>query len=140
MKKIIVTILLGVLLLTACQQGEKKETKVKQTSEKPQQIVENKQATTFPYPNLLAEDDKSYSLLMIGEQDKQTPIEKNKKITKEVKYIMFLRTLDEVQKNYPDLHIESGSAYILFNNQAEVHQSKNLKDLTSYLDANSTKK
>jgi hypothetical protein len=139
MKKIIWPIMAGILLLTACQDNEPKTSEVKQTSEKPAQTIETKTEATFAYPNLLAEDDQSYSLLTIGEQDDETPIEENKKISKDVKIILSLPTLDMAQKLYPDLHIDSKTPYFLFDNTRVVLQPKNIKELTNFLQENPPK-
>ncbi|WP_026566905.1 hypothetical protein [Bacillus sp. UNC41MFS5] len=137
MKKMICTIIAGILLLSACQSGEpKKASEVKSTSERPQRTVEMKKDGTFPYQNLLAETDQSYSLLVIGEQEEQTPIEDDQKIRKAVTNILSLPTLEMVEKIYPKLPIDEQSAYILFDNSGVIHQSKNLKELKSFLEKN----
>jgi hypothetical protein len=139
MKKIIWPLLVGILLLTACQDKEPKASEVKQTSEKPVQTVEKQTDSTFPHPNLLAEDDKSYSLLVIGEQDDQSPIEDNKKINKDVENILSLPTLEMAQKLYPELHIDNKTPYTLFDNSGVILQPKNLKELTTFLQKNPPK-
>jgi hypothetical protein len=138
MKKIVLPILIGISLLTACQQNEKKATE-KKVREIPQVSVAKNDVTTFPYPNLLAENEQTYSLLVIGEQDNKTPIEKSTKIIKAVKNILSLPTLDMAKKIYPELQIESTPAYLLFDKNGKVHQSKNQKELTSYLESNPAK-
>jgi hypothetical protein len=139
MKKIIWPIIAGVLLLSACQTSEPKAEKANTPSEKPQQqTVETKKDSTFPYPNLLSDNDQSYSLLTIGEQKEQTPIEEDQKIIKVVTNILSLPTLDMVKKIYPNLSIENKATYILFDNSEVVHQSKNLKELKGFLEKNPT--
>lgn len=129
----------GILLLTACQDNEPKASDEKQTSEKTVQTVEKKTDSTFPHPNLLAEDDKSYSLLVIGEQDDKSPIEENQKINKDVENILSLPTLEMAQKLYPELHIDNKTPYILFDNKGVVLQPKSLKELTNFLQKNPPK-
>jgi hypothetical protein len=129
----------SVILLAACQNSEPKASKVKQTSEKPVQTAEKKTDSTFPYPNLLAEKDQAYSLLVIGEQDTKSPIEDDQKIIKDVKNILSLPTLKMAQKVYPELQINSKTSYILFDNSGVVHQSKSLKELASFLTENPPK-
>ncbi|MEH7505096.1 hypothetical protein V7152_24305 [Neobacillus drentensis] len=134
MKKIVWPIIAGILLLSACQNSEPKAEEIKTKSEKPQQQIQTKKDNTFPYPNLLAENNQSYSLLTIGELEEQTPIENDKKIIKLVTNILSLPTREMVQKIYPALSIENKSTYILFDNSGIVHQSKNLKELRSFLE------
>jgi len=137
MIKMICPIIAGILLLSACQSSEpNKASEVKSTSERPQQTVEMKKDGTFPYPNLLAETDQSYSLLVIGVQEGQTPIEDDQKVRKAATNILGLPTLEMVEKIYPKLPIEHKSAYILFDNNGVIHQSKNLKELKSFLEKN----
>ncbi len=137
MKKIVWPIIAGILLLSACQNSEPKVEEIKTKSEKPQQQIQTKKDNTFPYPNLLAENNQSYSLLTIGELEEQTPIENDKKIIKLVTNILSLPTREMVQKIYPALSIENKSTFILFDNSGIVHQSKNLKELRSFLEKNS---
>ena len=139
MKKMVWPIIAGMLLLTACQNSEPKAEEANTPSKQPQQKVETKKDSTFPYPNLLADNDQSYSLLTIGEQEEQTPIEKDEKIIKVVINILSLPTLKMVEKIYPNLAIENQSSYILFDNSGIVYQSKSLKDLKSFLAKNSLK-
>jgi hypothetical protein len=139
MKKIIWPVMVGILLLTACQDSESKANEVSKTTEKPVQTVETKTDAQFPYPNLLPKNDQSYSLLVIGEQDDKAPIEENKKISNGVESILSLPTLDMAQKLYPELHIISKLAYILFDNTGVVLQPKSLKELTNFLMENSPK-
>lgn len=126
----------GVMLLAACQNSEPKASEVKQTTEKSAQTVEKKTDSTFPYPNLLAGKGQAYSLLVIGEQDDQSPIEDNQKVVKDVKTILSLPTREMTQKVYPELHMKRNAAYILFDKSGVVFQSKNLKELTSFLQEN----
>jgi hypothetical protein len=98
--------------------------------------MDTKKEGTFPYPNLLSSNDQTYSLLTIGEQEEQTPIEDDKTISKMEINILSLPTLDMVQKIYPDLSIENNSTYILFDNSRTVYQTKNLKDLKIFLKKN----
>ena len=139
MKKIVLPIVLGVTLLTACQQSEPTAAKKKVEAKVPQTTVEKNKNTTFLYPNLLAENGKSYSLLVIGELDSKTPIEKNAKIIKSVKNILSLPTLKMANKIYPELQIESTPSYLLFDENDEVYHSKNLKELSQYLESNPVK-
>jgi hypothetical protein len=88
----------------------------------------------FPYPNLLSESDQSYSLLVIG--DNENPIEENKKITETVNDILSLPELDMAQTAYPKLNIKTEPAYILFDQAGVIHQSKDIKELTKYLEQN----
>ncbi|MCL6572736.1 MAG: hypothetical protein K6T88_13800 [Bacillus sp. (in: Bacteria)] len=139
MKKIIWPIMAGLLLLTACQDNEPKTSEVEQTSEKPVQSEEKKADSTFPYPNLLAEDDNSYFLLVIGEQDDKAPIEDNQKVNGNGIEILSLPTLDMAQKLYPELHIDSKTPYFLFDNTGVVLEPKNIKELTNFLQDNPPK-
>ena len=137
MKKMICPIIAGIVLLSACQSSEpNKASEVKSTSERPHQTVEMKKDDTFPYPNLLAETEQSYSLLVIGKQEEQTPIEDDQKIRKAATDILSLPTLEMVKKIYPKLPIDNQSAYILFDHSGVIHQSKNLKELKSFLEKN----
>lgn len=134
MKKIVFPMIVGLALLVGCQNSEPKAKEV--TTQKNE---ENKQAaettnTTFPYPNLLSEDDQFFSLLVIGEQDPDSPIEKNKKITDKVHDILSLPELEMVKKAYPELNIKSEPAYILFDQAGVVHQSADLEELTTFLE------
>jgi hypothetical protein len=111
MKKIILQIIAGILLLTACQNSESpQKNEDKSASGKPQQTVQIKNGGPFPYPNLLADMDQSYALLAIGEQENQTPIEEDREIIKVVTNILSLPTLEMVQKAYPELPLESKAA------------------------------
>jgi hypothetical protein len=133
MKKISLPILLGLTLLVGCQNaGKKEETKpsTEQTEQKaPKQTKPNK---PFPYPNLLAESEQSFALLVIGDQD--TPIEDNKKITEKVNDILSLPEMEIAQTAYPELDIKTEPVYILFNQVGVVFQGKNLEELTTYLE------
>jgi hypothetical protein len=139
MKKIIWPIMVGILLLTACQDKEPKAIDEKQTSEKTVQTVETKKDVVFAYPNLLAVNDKSYFLLVIGEQDDKAPIEDNQKVNKNGIEIMSLPTLEMAQKLYPELHIDNKTPYILFDNKGVVLQPKSLKELTNFIQKNPPK-
>lgn len=140
MMKRVWPIFIGIILLAACQNSGSKEKTEKNTATNiPQVTVEKKADITFPYPNLLAENDQSYSLLVIGEQDNNAPIEKNKMIIKDVKNILSLPTREMANKIYPELQIESAPAYLLFDNDGKVNQSKNAKELSRYLKANPAK-
>jgi hypothetical protein len=86
----------------------------------------------FPYPNLLAESEQSYALLVIGDQD--TPIENNQKITEKVNDILSLPEMEIAQTAYPELNIKTEQAYILFDQAGVVFQGKNLKELIAYLE------
>jgi hypothetical protein len=134
MKKLFVPMLAGFMLLTACQDGEPKTADSKSKSEASEQKkVENDPSKPFPYPSLLAEDDQTYSLLIIGNQDEGTPVEQNPTITTDVKNILSLPERDMVKKIYPELSIEKKTAFIIFDNNGVVHESPDLKELTSYL-------
>ena len=98
-----------------------------------------KKSGPFSYPNLLADKDQSYALLTIWEQEDQTPIEDDQKIIKVVTNILSLPTLEMVQKVYPELQLESKTAYILFDKSGVVYQSKTIKELKSFLDKNPPK-
>jgi hypothetical protein len=136
MNKIMWPIIAGILLLTACQTSKPKAEEVKTPIEKPKQQMDTKKDSTFPYPNLLSSNDQTYSLLTIGEQDEQIPIEEDKTISKMEINILSLPTLDMVQKIYPHLSIENNSTYILFDNSKIVYQTKNLKELKGFLEKN----
>jgi hypothetical protein len=140
MKKNVLFVLMGIFLLVGCQNSgttEKSEKKIAPNT--PKVAVENKAGITFPYPNLLAENEQSYSLLVIGEQVNKTPIEKNADIIKEVKNILSLPTLEMANKIYPELHIEKVPSYILFDKSGIVQQSKSPKELSDYLASNPAK-
>jgi hypothetical protein len=139
MNKIVLPIILGVTLLTACQHSEPKAIEKKMASTIPPTKVESHKNTTFPYPNLLAENEKSYSLLVIGEPANKTPIEKNDKIVKSVQNILSLPTLKMATSIYPELKIESIPSYLLFDENGVVYQSKNQKELSRYLQSNPAK-
>jgi hypothetical protein len=95
--------------------------------------------TTFPYPNLLSETDQSYSLLVIGEQSDDQPIEKNKKVTEKVNDILSLPELEMSQQAYPELNIETEPAFILFDQTGVVYQGETLRELTTFLENNEPK-
>jgi hypothetical protein len=135
MKRIAWTIVLGLTLLVGCQNTKQKEettTSTEQNQQKASTYTETN--TTFPYPNLLSEGEKTYSLLAIG--DNENPIEKNTKITEKVNDILSLPELEMSQKAYPELNIKTEPCYILFDQAGVVFQAKNLKELTSYLEKN----
>lgn len=92
---------------------------------------------TFPLSNLLADSEESLSLLVIGDQD--TPIENNEKITQKVKDILSLPELGMVKNAYPELNIKTEPAYILFDQAGVIHQSKDINELTTYLEQNNPK-
>ncbi|HEY2420883.1 MAG TPA: hypothetical protein VGI04_05695 [Neobacillus sp.] len=140
MKKNVWLILFGIFLLAGCQYSGTTEKSEKKITPKNHSVaVEKKADTTFPYPNLLAENEQSYSLLVIGEQENKTPIEKNADIIKEVKNILSLPSLEMVNKIYPELHIEKVPTYILFDKSGIVQQSKSPKELSNYLTSNPAK-
>jgi hypothetical protein len=140
MKKIILPIIAGIIMLTACQNIEPiKVNEDKSAINKPEQTVHSKKSGPFSYPNLLADKDQSYALLTIGEQEDQTPIEDDQKIIKVVTNILSLPSLEMVQKVYPELQLESKTAYILFDKSGVVYQSKTIKELKSFLDKNPPK-
>lgn len=134
MKKLIAPILAGLLLLTACQNSEPKAADSKLKSEASQQKTQEKDPNQpFPYPNLLAEDDQTYSLLVVGIQDDGAPVEENQTITSAVKNILSLPEWDMAKKIYPNLHIKKKTAFIVFDNIGVVHESQDLQELTNYL-------
>lgn len=138
MKRIAWPIVIGLTLLAGCQNTEPKE-ETKQSTEQHQQKKSTKTETNaaFPYPNLLSESDKTYSLLVIGDND--NPIEQNNKITEKVNNILSLPELEMSQQAYPDLNIEAEPAYILFDQAGVVYQGINLIELTTYLEKNNPK-
>jgi hypothetical protein len=138
MKRIFWPVFLGLTLLVGCQNAEPKE------GTKPSSVQMEEKAPTnsevnkpFPYPNLLAENEQSFSLLVIGDQD--TPIENNQKIIEKVNDILSLPELEMVQNAYPELNIKTEPAYILFDQAGVIHQSKDINELTIYLEQNKTK-
>ncbi|MCM3764255.1 hypothetical protein [Neobacillus niacini] len=134
MKKLIAPMLAGLMLLTACQNSEPKAVDTKPKSEASQQKNQEKDPNQpFPYPNLLAEDDQTYSLLVVGIQDEGAPVEENQTITTAVKNILSLPEWDMAKKIYPNLHIKKKTAFIVFDNIGMVHESQDLQELTSYL-------
>ncbi|MEH7275281.1 hypothetical protein [Neobacillus vireti] len=138
MKKFIWTCVLGLALLTGCQNTEPKiKDEGKQSTQQNQQKAAANTDSPFPYPTLLSESAQTFSLLVIGDQD--THIEDNEKVTEKVNDILSLPELGMVQKAYPALNIKSEPAYILFDQTGVVHQSKKLEELTSFLDKNSPK-
>ncbi|WP_040209622.1 hypothetical protein [Neobacillus jeddahensis] len=133
MKKVIGPFLAAIILISGCQNSEPKASDVKKPLSEPKQMIETKSgSTTFPYPNLLATQEQTYSLLAIGEQDEQSPIEENQNVIENVKNILSLPTQEIAQKAFPELQLNN-MAYILFNQTGIVHQSKNLKELTRFL-------
>jgi LAS superfamily LD-carboxypeptidase LdcB len=137
MNKIILTLLTSLFVLAGCQSNDIKTSEP--THAKPQQekTIETKSVQqAFPYPNLLAQDKQSYSMLVIGANDEQTPIEKNQKVTEHVKNILSLPTQDIAQKAYPELEIPAKVTYILFNQTGIVHQSKTIPELISFIQKN----
>lgn len=131
----ILPFILGLALLGGCQNSEQEGKNIeKEATEQKQQTKEvSKAVKAFPYPNLLSESDKTFSLLVIGEQNEENPIEKNKKIGENVNDILSLPTLEMAQQAYPDLNIENEPAYLLFDKSELIYQANNLKDLTTYL-------
>jgi hypothetical protein len=135
MKRIYWPVILGLTLLVGCQNAEPKDETKPSTEQKEQKASTNTNTnTTFPYPNLLSQSEQSYALLVIGDQD--TPIENNKKITEKVNDILSLPELAMAQTAYPELNIKTEPAYILFDQVGVIHQSKDLKELTTYLEQN----
>ncbi|MEW9050172.1 MAG: membrane lipoprotein lipid attachment site-containing protein [Neobacillus sp.] len=135
MKKIIFTIIVGLTLLSGCQNSEPKAAeKEKPAEEQQQQNVDSANDTPFPYQSLLSEDEQSFTLLVVGEIDEQNPIEKNEKIMEAVSNILSLPTLEMAQKAYPELNLEDEQAYLLFDNQGIVFQGTELKELTTFLE------
>ncbi|MEH7013519.1 hypothetical protein V7087_22385 [Neobacillus niacini] len=134
MKRIALPIVFGLILLVGCQNIETKE-EAKPTEQNQQKAsTKTETNTTFPYPNLLSDSKKSYSLLVIG--DNENPIEDNKKIIEKVNDILSLPEIEMAQKAYPELNIKTEPAYILFDQAGVVFQGKKLKELTTYLEKN----
>jgi LAS superfamily LD-carboxypeptidase LdcB len=136
MKKIILTMLTSLFVLAGCQSNHTKATKPTHPHSQQKKTIETKSTQAFPYQNLLAQDEQSYSLLVIGANDEQTPIEKNQTVTEHVKSILSLPSEEIVKKAYPELKISNKVSYILFNQKGIVHQARNLKELTSFLQQN----
>lgn len=135
MKRIALPMVLGQTLLVGCQNSELKEETKPTSEQKEQKTVTNTETNAaFPYPNLLSESDKTYSLLVIGDNDNR--IEQNNKITEKVNNILSLPELEMSQQAYPELNIETEPAYILFDQSGVVYQGKNIKELTTYLGKN----
>jgi len=133
MKRTALPIVLGLTLLLGCQNTESKEETKPSSEQKHQRSVTKMETnTTFPYPNLLSEKEQSYSLLVVG--DNENPIEKNKKIIGKVNDILSLPELKMVQTAYPELNIKTEPTYILFDHAGVIHQSKDLKELTTFLE------
>lgn len=130
-------IILGLTLLAGCQNTEPKEESKPSTEQTEQKTPKTDTNTTFPYPNLLSQSEQSYALLVIGDQD--TPIENNKKIAEKVNDILSLPELEMAQTAYPELNIKTEPAYILFDQAGVIHQSKSLKELTTYLEHHNPK-
>ncbi|MBT2658271.1 hypothetical protein J7E81_24020 [Bacillus sp. ISL-18] len=136
MKKIMITMLTSFILLAGCQSTDTKASEPKQAHPQHKIAIVTKSAQAFPYPNLLAQDERTYSLLVIGKSKEQTPIEKNQKVTEHVKNILSLPSQELAQKAYPELKISKTVSYILFNHTRIVHQAKNLSELISFLQKN----
>lgn len=136
MKKIIITMLTSFILLAGCQSHDTKASEPKQAHPQHKIAIVTKSAQAFPYPNLLAQDERTYSLLVIGETEEQIPIEKNQKVTEHIKNILSLPTQEIAQKAYPELETSKTAVYILFNHTGIVHQSKNLTELISFIQKN----
>jgi hypothetical protein len=135
MKRISWSILLGLTLLVGCQNAETKEESKPSTGQTEQKATTiTNTNTTFPYPNLLSQSEQSFALLVIGDQE--TPIENNKKITDKVHDILSLPELEMAQTAYPELNIKTEPAYILFDQVGVIHQSKDINELTTYLEQN----
>lgn len=140
MKRFVWPCVLGLTLLVGCQNTEPKTKEVtKQSTEQNQLKAATHTDNAFPYPNLLSESEQSFSLLVIGEQDHDDPIEKNTKVTDKVNDILSLPELEMAQQAYPDLNIKSEPAYILFDKKGVVHQTKELGELTTFLGKDSPK-
>jgi hypothetical protein len=133
MKRIALPMVLGLTLLVGCQNSDPTE-ETKPSSEQKQQksVTKTETNATFPYPNLLSENEQSYSLLVVG--DNENPIEKNKKIIGKVNDILSLPELKMAKTAYPELNIKTEPAYILFDHSGVIHQSKDVKELTTYLE------
>lgn len=131
-------IILGLTLLAGCQNVDPKEETKPAAVQKEQVTAGNTNAnTTFPYPNLLSQSKQSFSLLVIGDPD--NPIETNKKITEKVNDILSLPELNIAQTAYPELDIRTEPAYILFDQAGVIHQSKDIKELKTYLEQHNPK-
>lgn len=130
--------LTSILLLAGCQSHVTKKSETNLPNTEHEKTMETRSLQSFPYPNLLAEDVNTYSLLVIGASDEQTPIEQNQNITKHVKSILSLPTAEMAYQAYPKLEFNTKISYMLFDNSGLVYQSKNLKDLTTYLVKNSS--
>ncbi len=118
--------LTALALLTGCQSNDKKASETKHPAAEQEKVVKTVSASTFPYPNLLALEAQSYSLLVINATDEQAPIEQNQHITEHVKSILSLPTAEMVQKAYPKLELNNDTSYILFDQNGIVHQSTNI--------------
>lgn len=130
--------LTSILLLAGCQSHDTKKSDTNLPNAVHEKTKEIRSLQSFPYPNLLAEDEHTYSLLVIGASDEQAPIEKNQNITKHVKSILSLPTVEMAHQAYPKLEFNTKISYMLFDHSRMVYQSKNLKDLTTYLVKNSS--
>ncbi|MDQ1003236.1 hypothetical protein QFZ28_003636 [Neobacillus niacini] len=138
MKRISWPILLGMTLLVGCQNAETRvETKLSTEQTEQKAPTSKNTNTTFPYPNLLSKSEQSFALLVVGDQE--TPIENDKKITDKVQDILILPELEMAQKAYPVLNIKTEPAYILFDRAGVIHQSKDINELTTYLEQNNPK-
>ncbi|MDP4084377.1 MAG: hypothetical protein Q8934_07130 [Bacillota bacterium] len=139
MKKLFFSIIIGIILLAACQQEKPKTASPnKPVIVKQKAIQKLNSNTSFPYPNLLATNGDSYSLLAVGEINEKSPIEKNKIVIKRVKDILSL-PLDQAKKIYPNLNIEHNPEYVLFDQNGIVYQTTTLKTLTQFLENKKSK-
>ncbi|WP_462409637.1 hypothetical protein [Neobacillus sp. Marseille-QA0830] len=132
MKRALITAMAFGMMLSACQNTGPHANKSKKADAKTVQKTVQV-GTTFPYPNLLAEKEGTYSLLVIGEEETDVPIEQNEQITSSVKNILSLPEHEMAEKIYPKLSILKSTTYLLFDQKGLIHESGNLENLTAYL-------
>jgi hypothetical protein len=137
MKKIVLLLCLGLVLLTACQKTEVKETPKKKACAVNEKKTEQTTSTntTYPYPQLLPTKNGYYSLLIIDKSEEKSPIEGDKKVLDRVHEILSL-SLEQATKVYPKLQIKKDPTYILFDKNGVAHQSTTPKDLLDFLETN----
>jgi len=135
MKKLIWPMMISVTLIVGCQNSEAKVTdEAEPKSNQPEQTVKNSEESDFPYPTLLSETDKTFSLLMVGEPDEEHPIEEDQSIAAKVENILSLPTVEMAKQAYPELNINQEPAFLLFDHTGVVHQSKDISELKSFLE------
>lgn len=137
MKKLIWSLLIAILIISACQQTEPQASKQNKNSDvKQSKTIEQKnQNQTFAYPNLLAGNGAFYSLLTIGKPDERSPIEKNRKIINHVHDILSL-PYAQAKKIYPKLNIDHDPEYFLFDQYGVIFKTNTLNDLAKFLQKN----